>query len=141
VVKPLTFAGMRYVVRAIVRISGVRNRFEFKGEVQMSRGFRKFYKSEADQSGMLPATVELTQGHSIGMPGHYLRLKDTEILRDYEKVIDRITLDPSHRLKKRVDELETEKEQTGHAFDNDSFVMNNLRNEGNPNFESGQFTE
>lgn len=75
------------------------------------------------------------------MPGHYLRLKDTEILRDYEKVIDRITLDPSHRLKKRVDELETEKEQTGHAFDNDSFVMNNLRNEGNPNFESGQFTE
>lgn len=90
---------------------GVKNivskNFEFKGQVKMSRGFRKFYKSEADLSGMLPATVELTQGHSIGIPGHYLRLKDTEILQDYEKVIERVSFDPNRRLKKRVNELET----------------------------------
>ena len=73
----------------------------------MSRGFRKFYKSEADLSGMLPATVELTQGHSIGIPGHYLRPRESDILADYEKVIDRITIDDKHRLKKRNEELET----------------------------------
>ena len=72
----------------------------------MSRGFRKFYKSEADLSGMLPATVELTQGHSIGIPGHYLRPRESDILADYEKVIDRITIDDKHRLKKRNKELE-----------------------------------
>ena len=63
------------------------------------------YKDEADMSGIIPAAVELTQGHSIGVPGHYLRLKDHEILREYEKVIDRITIDEKHRLRKCNAEL------------------------------------
>jgi site-specific recombinase XerD len=105
--KHLSKEGVKNIVSNIVRLSGIRKNFEFKGQVKMSRGFRKFYKSEADLSGMLPATVELTQGHSIGIPGHYLRLKDTEILQDYEKVIDRITLSKEFRLTKRNEELET----------------------------------
>jgi hypothetical protein len=105
--KHLSKEGVKNIVSNIVRLSGVRKNFEFKGQVKMSRGFRKFYKSEADLSGMLPATVELTQGHSIGIPGHYLRLKDTEILQDYEKVIERVTFDPNCSLKKKVNELET----------------------------------
>jgi hypothetical protein len=104
-VKPLSNEGVKYLVRSVVKLSGVRNKFEFKGQVKLSRGFRKMYKGEADMSGMIPATVELTQGHSIGMPGHYLRLKDWEILQEYEKVIDRITIDEKHRLKKRYEEL------------------------------------
>lgn len=105
--KPLTLEGVKYIVKKAVKLSGVRDNFEFKGQVQLSRGFRKFYKSEADLSGMIPATVELTQGHSIGIPGHYLRPKETEILLDYEKVIERITLDEKYSLKKRNKELET----------------------------------
>jgi site-specific recombinase XerD len=105
--KPLSLEGIKYIVRKAVKLSGIRNDFEFKGQVKLTRGFRKYYKSEADLSGMLPATVELTQGHNIGIPGHYLRLKDTEILQDYEKVIERVSFDPNHRLKKRVNELET----------------------------------
>jgi site-specific recombinase XerD len=111
VVKPLSIEGVKYLVRKAVKLSGVKNKFEFKGEVKMSRGFRKFYKSEADLSGMIPATVELTQGHSIGIPGHYLRIKESDILQDYEKVIDRVTIDGAHRLKKQVDKLETSQAQ------------------------------
>ena len=72
----------------------------------MSRGFRKFYKSEADFSNMIPSNVELTLGHSMGYRGTYLTPKETEILQDYEKVIDRITIDEKHRLEKRNKELE-----------------------------------
>jgi site-specific recombinase XerD len=109
--KPLTLGGIRPIVRNAVRLSGVRDTFEFKGQVQTSRGFRKFYKSEADLSGMVPATVELTQGHSIGVPGHYLRPKDTDILHEYEKVIDRITVDDTHRLRSKVKKLEIERDK------------------------------
>jgi site-specific recombinase XerD len=109
VAKPLSIEGVKYLVRTVVRLSGIRNSFEFKGEVKESRGFRKLYKSEADLSGMIPATVELTQGHSIGIPGHYLRLKESEILREYEKVIDRITISETHHQKKRIEELEAER--------------------------------
>jgi hypothetical protein len=54
---------------------------------------------------MMPATVELTQGHSIDIPGHYLRIKESDILQDCEKVIDRITVDSTHRLRKQVKEV------------------------------------
>jgi hypothetical protein len=97
---------VKYIVSKAVKLSGVRDNFEFKGQVKLSRGFRKFYKSEADLSGMIPATVEPTQGHNIGIPGHYLRPNDTQILHDYEKVIESITIDPKHRLEKRNKELE-----------------------------------
>jgi hypothetical protein len=110
-VKPLIKEGVKYLVRTAVRLSGVANKFEFKGQVKMSRGFRKFYKSGADLSGMIPATVELTQGHSMGIPGYYLRIKESDILQDYEKVIDRVTINENHQLKKRVGQLETEKDQ------------------------------
>ena len=105
--KPLSIGGLKSILKNALNLSRVRENFEFKGQVKMSRGFRKFYKSEADLSGMLPATVELTQGHSIGIPGHYLRPRESDILADYEKVIDRITIDDKHRLKKRNQELET----------------------------------
>lgn len=104
--KALSLEGIRYIVKKVIKLSGVRDNFEFKGQVKMSRGFRKFYKSEADFSGMIPSNVELTLGHSMGYRGTYLTPKDTEILQDYEKVIDRITIDEKHRLKKRNDELE-----------------------------------
>jgi hypothetical protein len=107
--KALSLEGIRYIVKKVIKLSGVKDNFEFKGQVKMSRGFRKFYKSEADLSGMIPAIVELTQGHSIGIPGHYLRPKDIEILQNYEKVIDRVTIDDKHRLKKRNKQLETER--------------------------------
>jgi hypothetical protein len=106
VVRPLSMEGIKYLVGSIVKLSGIRKEFEFKGQVKMSRGVRKMYKGEADMSGMIPAAVELTQGYSIGVPGHYLRLKDSEILKEYEKVIDRITIDDKHRLRKRNQELE-----------------------------------
>ena len=109
VAKPLSIEGIKYLLRSVVKLSGIQNKFEFKGQVKVSRGFRKLYKSEADLSGMIPATVELTQGHSTGIPGHYLRIKESEILQDYEKVIDRITIDDKHRLRQRNQELETER--------------------------------
>jgi hypothetical protein len=52
--KPLTLEGVKYIVKKAVKLSGVRDNFEFKGQVKLSRGFRKFYKSEADLSGMIP---------------------------------------------------------------------------------------
>ena len=105
-VKPLSYQGIKNLVRTVVKLSGVRIGFEFKGQVKESREFRKFYKGEADLSGMVPGIVELTQGHNIGMATHYLIPKESDILKEYEKVLNRITIDEKHLLKKRNKELE-----------------------------------
>ena len=105
-VKPLSYQGIKNLVRTVVKLSGVRIGFEFKGQVKESREFRKFYKCESDLSGMVPGIVELTQGHNIGMATHYLIPKESDILKEYEKVLNRITIDEKHLLKKRNKELE-----------------------------------
>lgn len=105
VVKPLSYQGIKNVVRTVVKCSGVRNGFQFEGEVKSSRGFRKFYKVEADLSGMVPGIVELTQGHSIGTASHYFTPNESAILKEYEKVIERVSFDPNRRLQQENAQL------------------------------------
>jgi hypothetical protein len=76
--------------------------------VKCARGFRKFYKTQSENSGLKPINVELTHGHSIGMSGHYYRPQESEVLNDYMvHAADAVTIDPNQRLKTRVQELET----------------------------------
>lgn len=48
-VKPLTGYAIIYLVNRIVRMSGVKNAFQFKGEAKRALGFRKFYKTHVAQ--------------------------------------------------------------------------------------------
>jgi hypothetical protein len=106
--RQVSYPHIRYIVSRIVKLSGVRDTFQFTGEVKCARGFRKFYKTQSENSGMKPINVELTHGHSIGMSGHYYRPQESEVLNDYMvHAADALTIDPNQRLKTRVQELET----------------------------------
>ncbi len=77
---------------------------EWKG----SLGYRKFYKSRAEQV-MKPINVEVTMGHDLGISEFYWRPKEQEVLDDYLKAIDLLTInDDKSTLRKQVAEL-TEK--------------------------------
>ena len=82
-VKKLSDAQIGYLVDRIVILSGVKNTFQFTGEAKRGKGFRKFYKTQAEMAGMKPINVELTHGHSIGMSGHYYRPQESQVLEDY----------------------------------------------------------
>ena len=89
-------------------LSGIKNAFQFKGEAKRGLGFRKFYKTQAEESGMKSINVEVAHGHSIGVSGHYYRPKPSDILQDYmTHAVDALTISSEHRLKKRNEELET----------------------------------
>jgi integrase len=60
-------------------------------EWKAAHGFRKFYKSRAEQV-MKPINVELTMGHNIGISASYYRPTEQEILQDYLKAIDPLTI-------------------------------------------------
>ena len=81
--RPVSYPHIRYIVSRTIKLSGVRDTFQFTGEVKCARGFRKFYKTQSENSGMKPINVELTHGHSIGMSGHYYRPQESEVLNDY----------------------------------------------------------
>jgi hypothetical protein len=84
---------------------GVR-RHEFKG----AHGFRKFFKSHAEQV-MKSVNVETLMGHKIGLSQSYYRPTEHELLQDYLKAVDLLTINDnksSALLQKQVAEL-TEK--------------------------------
>ena len=60
-------------------------------EWKAAHGLRKFYKTRAEQV-MKPINVELTMGHDIGISGSYYKPTEREILEDYLKAIDVLTI-------------------------------------------------
>jgi hypothetical protein len=74
-------------------------------EWKAAHGFRKFYKSRAEQV-MKPINVEITMGHDIGVSASYYKPTEREVLEDYLKAVDLLTINSDKLiLQKQVLEL------------------------------------
>jgi integrase len=74
-------------------------------EWKAAHGFRKFYKSRAEQV-MRPINVEITMGHDIGVSKSYYKPTQREVMEDYLKAVDLLTINGDKVvLKKQVAEL------------------------------------
>lgn len=75
-------------------------------EWKAAHGFRKFYKTRTEQI-MKPINVEITMGHNIGLSACYYRPSEKEVLEDYLKAVDLLTIDNMNtKLEKQISELE-----------------------------------
>jgi hypothetical protein len=79
-----------------------RNRYEF----QTDHGLRKYYKTKCEIAGMKSINIEKLMGHSIGISDSYYRATEHELLQDYLRAIDFLTIDNKHLLEREFDELE-----------------------------------
>jgi glycosylphosphatidylinositol transamidase (GPIT) subunit GPI8 len=74
-------------------------------------GFRKHYKTTAEESGMKSINVEVAHGHS-GVANHYYRPKPSDILQDYmTHAAEALTVSSQYRLEKENQELKSEQAQ------------------------------
>jgi hypothetical protein len=74
-------------------------------EWKAAHGFRKFYKSRAEQV-MRPINVEITMGHDIGVSASYYKPTEREVMEDYLKAVDSLTINTARVvLQKQVAEL------------------------------------
>jgi integrase len=67
-------------------------------EWKANHGFRKFYKTRAEQAGMGPVNVETLMAHSTGMSDHYYRPTEHDLLKDYLKAVDNLTIDNTRQM-------------------------------------------
>jgi hypothetical protein len=70
-----------------------------------SHGLRKYFMSNAEQY-MKSINVKILMGHDIGVSGRYYRPTESEVLEDYLKAVDLLTIDSKQRLEKKVQQLE-----------------------------------
>ena len=74
---------------------------------------RKWFKTRAEIAGMKPINIEKLLSHSIGISNSYYRPTDTELLEDYLKVADLLTIDKQEKLQKELEKHQlNNKEET-----------------------------
>jgi hypothetical protein len=103
--------------------AGVR-RHEWKG----AHGFRKFYKTRAEQV-MKPINVEITMGHNIGISSSYYKPTEKEVLEDYQKAVDLLTVNDDNRLREKILSLEQKQNDLALIKQQHSQQMGSLREE------------
>src|SRR5215203_4651202 len=121
----LRSSGIRMMINKAWKIYGVRQqktenngkRFEFKS----LHGFRKFFETEC-QKRMRPLNISYLMSHDTGITQHYFKPKQEELLEDYLKVIDLLTINNKQKiLEKQIIELREK------SHDNEYIIKSKLK--------------
>jgi hypothetical protein len=106
--KKLKSSGIKRLLERALWEQGIRHPLREgirRHEWKAAHGFRKFYKSHAEQV-MKPINVEITMGHNIGVSASYYKPTENDVLQDYLKAVDILTINSDKIvLQKQVAEL------------------------------------
>lgn len=111
--KQLNSKGIKSLIERAIHAQGLwkplegKKRREWKG----AHGFRKYFKTQAEQV-MKSINVEICMGHNIGVSKSYYKPTDMELLKDYLKGVEVLTLNKvSSQLEKEVIELKEKQDE------------------------------
>jgi hypothetical protein len=117
--KKLKSSGIKRLLERALWEQGIRQPLKEgakRHEWKAAHGFRKFYKSHAEQV-MRPINVEITMGHNIGISASYYKPTEKEVLEDYLKAIGLLTVDDDNlTLQKQVVELTEKSKQENYII-------------------------
>ena len=82
----------------------------------MVHGFRKFVTTQLVNSKVSPEIREMLLGHKIGLASAYYRPSEDEMLNEYLKAVDNLTINEENRLKRKVEVLTIEKSKVDFAL-------------------------
>lgn len=92
--KQLKSSGLKRMIERALWAQGIRKQLE-KGkkrhEFQADHGFRKFFKTYGERK-MKSLHVEMLMGHSTGLSDNYYRIPEDELLSDYQKAINDLSI-------------------------------------------------
>ena len=76
---------------------GIRKRLHRKRrhEFQVDHGYRKWFKTQCELSGMRSINIEILMGHSIGISDSYYGITESELLNDYLRAANFLTINES----------------------------------------------
>ncbi len=61
-------------------------------EFKTAHGFRKYFKTQAEQARIPSIKIELLMGHSLGVTDSYIRFSEEQMLEDYIQGIEHLTV-------------------------------------------------
>ncbi|MGE5634500.1 MAG: hypothetical protein ACM3VV_04665 [Deltaproteobacteria bacterium] len=109
----LKSSGIKRLMERALYGQGIRTKLvngKKRHEFQVDHCYRKFFKTRCELGGMKPINIEKLLSHSTGISDSYYRATEQELLDDYLKAMDSLTIDERNKLKKRIDKLEEKNE-------------------------------
>jgi integrase len=113
--KPLQIGGIATLLNSVLIRSGLRviehgtETSNIVGrarkEVPRFNGFRKFFDTNMIRAKVNPVVKEMLMGHTTGLDDNYYRPSQQEVLDEYLKAVDLLTINEENRLKRKVVEL------------------------------------
>jgi hypothetical protein len=67
-------------------------------EFQTDHGFRKWFKTRCELAGMKPINIEKLMNHSVRISDSYYRATENDLLEDYLKAVDFLTISQESKL-------------------------------------------
>ena len=116
--KKLEYEGLKKVVNRALWDTGLRHPLpegQRRHEWKQDHGYRKYFKTRAEQV-MNHSNVELLMGRPKGLQGSYYKPSEQEVLTDYRKAIDSLTVNNEAALEKQVSELTQENQQKDYVI-------------------------
>jgi hypothetical protein len=83
-----------------------KRRHEFK----TTHSLRKYFETHA-LNHMKLLNVKILMGHDTGLEKSYYKPSEKELLQDYLKVVDLLTINEENRLKNKIEKLEIDKKE------------------------------
>ncbi len=80
-------------------------------QIPVLHGFRKFFTKQLVDSKLNPEIREMLLGHKIGLASAYYKPTQEEMLNEYLKAVNLLTINEENRLRKKVETLTIEKSQ------------------------------
>jgi integrase len=115
-VQPLKLRAVERLISRTIEKSGIRTverqtelqhneHGKVRKNVRLTTGFRKFFDTQLIYADVKPAIKEMFMGHSIGLDDHYFKPGENDVLQEYLKAVDYLTINEENRLKIKVGEL------------------------------------
>jgi hypothetical protein len=108
--KQFKSTGIKTLVGRALQIQGIRPKLNLRNgeknhDWKTLHGFRKFFKTQTERV-MKSLNVEILMGHDIGLADSYYKPSEQELLEDYLKSVDLLTIhNDKSKLEKQVKEL------------------------------------
>lgn len=112
--QPINYSSLVVQFRKLLINCGLRESGaeQFKRhEKALFHAFRKYFATNLANCDVNQLIKELLMGHSVGLDNSYYRPNENKMLSEYMKAIDMLTIDSSHRLERKMQVLQQEKNQ------------------------------
>jgi integrase len=81
-----------------------------RNDVPIAHGFRKFFTTQLVKSDVKSELRWLLEGHNLkANDPAYVRTQEEDLLEQYQKGIDNLTIDPANRLQRTIETLKVDK--------------------------------